>query len=160
MKHQFKILFSVIPIVFFACSKNMDHEMMDETLSTADLKEASIMRVTLLDMHHDLDSLQASHQNNHQQHWDSMYHYHDSIFWYHHGNYSHSNVHDDHNHTYLPYHHYPKYHHYYPGHETDSLLIHNNSHHHDSSNYCHHRGHDLSHHHSLDSLELIHHKYH
>lgn len=152
----FMLLFSLI-----ACDKNNNSA---ETLDPEDITASANMTTSLSGMQQSLDNLLAASDVNQRHHWDSTYHHHDSLFWHHHNDYHHNTyTHDDHDHQWVAYdpavNHHHHYHHPYPGHPNDSLVSTPNNHHHDNNDH-HHPGHDLNHHHLLDSLHQVHNVHH
>lgn len=156
-------LIALVLLVAVSCTKEEEASLLNDLNATDSIATVN-MSAALHHMSVALDSLLASHQPNHQLHWDALYHHHDSLFWHHHNNYHHEHyIHDDHHHAWTQYdphvNHEHHYHHPYPGHHNDSLVTNPNSHHHNHNDH-HFNGHHITHHHTLDSLHLVHQAHH
>ncbi|RYZ49962.1 MAG: hypothetical protein EOP49_15050 [Sphingobacteriales bacterium] len=150
-------------VIIFSCTKNENKDN-NESMAPADITASQSMRTEAVASRNALAALVSATTTSTRQHFDSAFHMHDSLFWVNHGAYHHGAYqHDDHNHHWVPYdstvNHSHHYHHPYPGHAHDSLVVTPLNHNHDNTD-GHHPGHDLSDHHTQDSLHQIHNHYH
>ena len=150
----------IVTLLYISCGKNNEST---ETIQQEDLSASVAMTSELSLMQQSVNNLIAASNSIQRLYWDSAYHHHDFLFWHHHNIYHHSTyTHDDHSHQWVGYdpavNHHNHYHHSYPGHLNDSLVITLNNHHH--INCEHHPGHHICHHHTMDSLHLVHNLHH